>query len=266
MEYPRYVSLLGLVAVLAWHVTPAAAAEGCTQPSAPIATDRPDTTNSSVVVPVGSLQNENGVNVSRRDGADIFDGTNSRWRLGIAPCFEVLIDLPNYVGTFRGDGASGFGDVMPALKWQISPVPGKIDLSVTIGAGLPSGALAIAGPGVQPYLQFPWSMELGGGWGISGMETNFFTPADPVNKFTNQSTFVIEREFGERSFLFTEYVGNFPVNGGTGHLINSGGGYRITSTQQIDFHIGFGLNRNAPTYIFGVGYSFRLDGLFKRGL
>ena len=25
----------------------------------------------------------------------------------------------------------------------------------------------------------------------------------------------------------------------------------------------FGLNRNAPAYIFGVGYSFRLDGLFK---
>src|SRR5579859_4629827 len=81
---------------------PAAAAEGCTQPSAPIATDRPDVTNSSLVVPVGSLQNENGANVSRRDGGTVFDGPNSRWRLGLAPCFEVLIDLPNYTGTFRG--------------------------------------------------------------------------------------------------------------------------------------------------------------------
>jgi hypothetical protein len=49
-----------------------ASAEECTQPSGPIATDRPDTTNSSVVVPVGSLQNENGINVSRRDGSDLF--------------------------------------------------------------------------------------------------------------------------------------------------------------------------------------------------
>jgi hypothetical protein len=244
----------------------AQAAEGCTQPSAPIATDRPDVTNSSVVVPVGSLQNENGINVSRRDGGDIFDGTNSRLRLGIAPCLEVLLDLPNYVGTFRGEGPSGFGDVAPALKWQISRVPGKFDLSMTMGAALPTGARAIAGPGVQPYLQFPWSMEIGKGWGISGMVTNFFTPADPVVKYANQSTFVIEREFGERSFLFVEYVGNFPVNGATSHLINSGGGYRITDTQQIDFHVAFGLNRAAPTYIFGIGYSFRLDGLFKKGL
>jgi hypothetical protein len=57
--------------------------------------------------------------------------------------------------------------------------------------------------------------------------------------------------FGRRSALVD----------GTSHLFNSGGGYRITNTQQIDFHIGFGLNRNAPTYIFGVGYSFRVDGL-----
>jgi len=258
--------LPGVVAILTWYMPPAAAADGCTQPSAPIATDRPDVTNSSVVVPVGSLQNENGINVSRRDGADIFDGTNSRWRLGVAPCFEVLIDLPNYVGTFRGAGNSGFGNVAPAFKWQISPVPGKIDLSMTIGAGLPTGAVAIAGPGVQPYLQFPWSMELGSGWGISGMVTNFFMPADHVNKFSNQSTFAVEKEFGERSFLFVEYVGDFPLNGGTGQLINSGGGYRITDTQQIDFHIGVGLNRNSPAYIFGVGYSFRLDRLFKSGL
>ncbi len=252
-----------VVAALTGH-TPAIAADQCTQASEPIDTDRPDITNSSVVVPVGSLQNENGWNVSRRDGANVVDGSNSRWRLGIAPCLEVLIDLPNYVGTFRGPGPSGFGDVIPALKWQISPVPGKIDLSVTAGAALPTGARAIAGPGVQPYLQFPWSVELHDGWKVTGMETNFFTPDDPINKYTNESTFVIEREFGERSFLFVEYVGDFPANGGPSHLINSGGGYRITNTQQIDFHIGFGLNNNAPNYVFGIGYSFRLDGLFKR--
>jgi hypothetical protein len=263
MEYPRSVWLPAIVAILAWHATPASAAEECTQTSAPIETDRPDTTNSSVVVPVGSLQNENGINVSRRNGADVFDGTNSRWRLGIVPCFELLIDLPNYVGTFRGAGPSGFGNVTPGFKWQISPVPGKFDLSLTAGAGLPTGARDIAGHGVQPYLQFPWSVELHDGWAITGMVTNFFTPEEPVIKYSNESTFVIEKSFGERSFLFVEYVGEFPLHGGTGHLINSGGGYRITPNQQIDFHVAFGLNRNSPDYIFGLGWSFRWDGLFK---
>jgi hypothetical protein len=262
MTYLRTILRTAGIAALGWHM-PAVAADECTQASAPIATDRPDITNSSVVVPVGSLQNENGWNVSRHDGADVIDGSNSRWRLGIAPCLEVLIDLPNYVGTSRGPGPSGFGDVAPAVKWQISPVPGKIDLSMTAGAALPTGARAIAGRGVQPYLQFPWSVELHDGFAITGMVTNFFTPNDPLNKYSNQTTFVIEREFGERSFLFAEYVGDFPLSGGPAHLFNSGGGYRITDTQQIDFHVGIGLNRNAPDYVFGIGYSFRVDGIFK---
>jgi Putative MetA-pathway of phenol degradation len=240
----------GLVVAVVWHAAPSAAEE-CPQPSAPIATDRPDTTNSAIVVPFGSLQNENGANLSARNGAQAFDGTNSRWRLGIAPCLEVLIDVPNYVGTLRGSGPSGFGDAAPALKWQVSPIPGKVDLSVTMGAALPTGAHAVAGSGVQPYLQFPWAVDLGHGWAITGMETNFFTPLNQ-NKFANQSTFVIEKEFDEKWFLFVEYVGDFPESGGVGHLINSGGGYRITETQQIDFHVAFGLNHVAPTYVYGV--------------
>jgi hypothetical protein len=240
-----------------------AAAEECTQPSSPIETDRPDVTNSSIVLPAGSFQNENGINFSRQNAVQVFDGTNSRLRLGIAPCFEALLDLPTDVTAFRREGASGFTDLAPAVKWQISPMPDKFDLAMTVGIGLPTGAVAVAGPGTQPYLQFPWSIDLGSGWAITGMVTNFFVPADPVNRYTNQSTFTIERQFGERTFLFAEYVGGFPVVGANSQLFNSGGGYRITNTQQIDFHIGVGLNRIAPAYIFGIGYSFRVDGLLR---
>jgi hypothetical protein len=115
---------------------------------------------------------------------------------------------------------------------------------------------------VQPYVQFPWSWELGGGWGLSGMLTNFVAPADPVNKLTTETTFVIEREIGKKAFLFVEYVADYHTHGGPSYLVNSGGGYRITNTQQIDFHVAVGLNDNAPSYIFGVGCSFRFDRLF----
>ena len=112
----------------------AAAAEKCTQPSSPIETDRPDVTNSRIVLPVGSFQNENGINFSRQNGAQVFDGTNSRVRLGLAPCFEVLLDLPADVTAFRGQGPSGFTDLAPAVKWQVSPIPDKLDL-LRLGSG-----------------------------------------------------------------------------------------------------------------------------------
>jgi hypothetical protein len=112
-------------------------------------------------------------------------------------------------------------------------------------------------------LQIPWSLDFGGGWALTGMETNFFTP-DSAVKFTYQSTLVIEKEFAERAFVFVEYVGTFPASGGNSQLFNSGGGYRIDDHHQVDFHVGIGLDRNAPNYIFGVGYSFRIDSLFRR--
>jgi hypothetical protein len=259
----RFLGLMALIGLaISVFGTSAASADQCPQTGSPITTDRPDVTNSSLVAPQGSFQNENGVNFNQRDGDHQFDGTDSRLRWGIAPCLEILVDIPNYFAAARGPLQSGFTDVAPALKWQISPLPGKIDLSATLGAELPTGTKAIAGPGVQPYVQFPWSWELVGGWAVTGMVTTFFTPDDPTNKLSNETTFALEREVTERAFLFIEYVGDYHVHGGPSYLVNSGGGYRITPTQQVDFHIGIGLNDNAPAYIFGLGYSFRLDGAF----
>jgi hypothetical protein len=81
-----------------------ARADGCPTPADEITTDRPDVTNSSLVVPVGSFQSENGINLSSRDGGRSLDGTNTRWRLGIAPCFEVLVDLPTYFANIKSPG------------------------------------------------------------------------------------------------------------------------------------------------------------------
>jgi Putative MetA-pathway of phenol degradation len=253
-------TLLILAAILA--VGGAARADQCPQKGSPIETDRPDVTNSSLVVPQGSFQNENGVNFSAPPGGHEFDGTNSRLRLGIAPCLEVFVDVPTYFAPVSGSLPAGFTNVAPAIKWQISPVPGKLDLSATLGVGLPTGTSAITGPGVQPYIQFPWSWSLADGWAITGMFTNFLVPGDPNKQFFTETTLVLEREFGERSFLFVEFVGDYRLDGGPSYLINSGAGFRITPQQQIDFHVAVGLNENAPAYIVGIGYSYRIDGLF----
>ena len=239
-----------------------ARAEGCPTAKDDIATDRPSVANSSLVVPTGSFLSENGVDFSAADGSRMIDGTNTRWRLGIAPCLEVLVDLPSYSATIAGPASSGFSDVGPAIKWQISPVPGKIDLSIIAGAKLPTGALAIAGPGTQPYLQAPWTWAFDDGWGIGGMLSEYFRPQDASSRSTTEATFLIQKNLTPKATLFVEYVGDYPENGGPSHLLNSGGTFRITPTQQIDFHIAFGLNHNAPNYVVGAGYSFRLDGLF----
>src|SRR5260221_2641076 len=116
--------LAGLLSAFASLAAVEAWADVCPTAKDEIAADRPDVTNSSIVVPVGSLQSENGVNVSARDGGRTIDGSNTRWRLGIAPCLELLVDVPTYFANIRAPGSSGFSDVAPAVKGQGSSVPG----------------------------------------------------------------------------------------------------------------------------------------------
>src|SRR5260370_15966007 len=60
-----------LLTLLIYHSTFTAKADSCPSVKDEIDTDRPDVTNSSVVVPGGSLQIENGLNISTRDKQSI---------------------------------------------------------------------------------------------------------------------------------------------------------------------------------------------------
>src|SRR5207253_1193075 len=90
-----------MLTLLIYNSTFAAKADSCPSAKDEISTDRPDVTNSSLVVPTGSLQIENGINFSARDGGRFVDGTNTRLRAGIANCFEILVDVPTYFANVR---------------------------------------------------------------------------------------------------------------------------------------------------------------------
>ncbi len=248
-----------LISALVCLRTVAHGADNCPTATDEIATDRPDVTNSSLVVPTGSLQMENGLDWTVRGGSNALDATNTRLRLGVAHCTEFLIDIPNYFGTLNGSDASGFSDVIVSFKRQL-PIPFGLDASATVGLGFPSGSSKVAGRGYQPYIQLPWSHGIADGWGVEGMVTLFWFPSESARNPTFESTFALERELGANADLFVEYVGDYNHQHPS-QLIDSGGAWRFSKTQQLDFHVGFGLNRNSVDHYFGIGYSLRFDGL-----
>lgn len=240
----------------------AAWADGCPLPTSEIDTDRPDTTNSSEVVPVGSLQVENGVNIADWPDGTRLDGTNSRLRLGVADCAEILVDVPNYSFAPRGADVRGFTGVSPAGKVELQGLPPGLQVSIVARVGLPTGASSNSGQSYKPYLQIPWSQEIVGDWSVHGMFTQTWIPGQVSDRLF-EGTLSLEREIGEHADAFIEYVGDYPSHDGASQVLNFGGAYRITDFQQIDFHAGFGFTHQSPTSYIGVGYSFRVDGLFQ---
>jgi len=236
---------------------PVRAGEACPDDTQDIDTDRPDVTNSSLAVPLGSLQAENGVNWTGGRGS-VLDGSNSRVRLGIAQCSEILVDLPNYATPLARSGPSGFSGIAPAIKRQFEALPAGLTAAAVVGTLLPTGSGHFSKDGYAPYIQVPWAQDLSEGWKVDGMGTATWFPSQ-ANALAEQITLSAAHEVGPDAEVFGEYIGDYRTHEALRSSLNFGGSYRFTKTQQIDIHAGFVLN--APGTFFGIGYSLRFDGL-----
>jgi hypothetical protein len=96
---------------------------------------------------------------------------------------------------------------------------------------------------------------------LVGMFTLTWFPSESTRNPTFEPTLSLERALGPSTDLFVEYAGDYDHQRPT-HVLDTGGEWRLTRTQQLDFHAGFGLNSSSVDHYFGVGYSFRFDGLF----
>jgi len=98
-----------------------------------IVTDRPDITESAIVVPKASLQAENGLTWTNDRLDDLVTLCQTLLRLGLSDRTELRLTLPSYsLGFSRGLGSSGATDMSIGFKQQLGPLPGGVDLSVIV--------------------------------------------------------------------------------------------------------------------------------------
>jgi Putative MetA-pathway of phenol degradation len=174
---PRLTSAFFLFVIAGILAFPANAQTCGTNTQTPISTDRPQITSSSIVVPCGSLQFENGFQETGTGGPRTFDLPETSIRFGIANKTELRLGVPDY---FFNDNtasgfATGFGDMSLGFKQQLGPTHG-FDVSLIPSVSLPTGANAISSHGYDPTLQLPWSHSLSKNWTVAGMFQRLLRP------------------------------------------------------------------------------------------
>jgi hypothetical protein len=224
--------------------------------TSPIATDRPAITNSSVVVPSGSVQVENGLEVTTASGQRTFDGPESLVAFGLTGATELRFTIPDYIDS---PTSSGFGDPGLGVKQQIGHTSTGFDVSLIAFLSFPAGATAISSHGYDPGLQLPWSQKVSQNWTAAGMVSLYWLTQSGTRNLTGESTFLLDRQLTGPWDAFVEYAGDFPQHGGPRHLLHVGTAYKLGPLQQLDLHVGAGLSRAAPDHFIGVGYSFRFS-------
>jgi hypothetical protein len=247
-----------------------APAQGQVQPadadaSPVITTDRPSFTNSSIVVPSGSLQAENGFLETYNQGQNLVDGPETLLRFGIAMKTELRFTVPDcfYNVTSAGGIGSGFGDLAVGVKQQLGPTPGGFDVSATVFLSFPAGAKGVSSGGYDPGLQVAWSHGLSSKWTAAGMLAMYWPTQGQSRNPTGQATILVDRQLTGPWDTYIEYAGSFPERGGTRQLLDCGTTLKVTRTQQLDFHFGESLTGTANRFV-GVGYSFRFQVIHRR--
>jgi hypothetical protein len=225
-----------------------------------ISTDRPSIANSSLVVPKGDFQVENGLLVTNTQGQYTLDLPETDFRFGLLTRTELRLSAPDYFHPLATDttAASGFGDMMIGVKQQLGPTRENFNLSVILFLSLPTGAKAVSSHSYDPGLQLPWSHQLSANWTGSGQVAFYWPTQTDRRNFTGEATFVLDRQLTKPWDAFVEYAGDFPERGGSRQLLHFGTAYKLAPRHQIDFHIAAGLSRAAPEMFVGIGYSFLL--------
>ena len=222
-----------------------------------ISTDRPAVANSSVVVPQGGFQMENGFLFTDTQGQYVFDIPESNFRYGLFQKTELRLSAPDYFDTVTSGAGriSGFGDLAVGLKQQLGPLAG-FDVSAIVFLSFPTGAKQISSHGYDPGLQVPWSRAVTKKWTAGGQVAFYWPTLAGRHDFTGETTFFADRQLTAPWDAFVEYAGDFPQRGGSRQQIHFGTAYKLASRHQIDFHIGIGVSSAAPKTYFGFGYSF----------
>jgi hypothetical protein len=225
-----------------------------------ISTDRPSVANSSIVVPKGYFQVENGFLLTHTAGEDVLDLPETSLRFGLLDRTELRFSVPDYFHTLPTESPtiSGFGDMAIGLKQQLGPTRDNFNFAAIFFLSLPTGANSISSHGYDPGLQLPWSRQLSANWTASGQAAFYWPTLVAKRNFTGELTFVLDRQLTRPWDVFVEYAGDFPERTGSRQILHFGSSYKLSARQQLDFQLAAGLSNAAPNVFFGVGYSFLL--------
>jgi hypothetical protein len=229
-------------------------------------TDRPAITDSSIVVPAGSFQAENGFLATSNQGETIVDGPETLVRLGVATRTELRFTVPDYYYNLDSAGGfgTGFGDFALGVKQQLGPVRG-FDVSLVLFLSFPTGASTVSSGGYDPGLQAPWSRTLSANWTAAGMFSLYWPTQGRMRNLTGEATILLDRQLTTPWDAFVEYAGDFPEAGGPRNLLHFGTALKLGKQQhqQLDFHAGVGLSSAAVDHLIGIGYSFRFQAFHR---
>jgi hypothetical protein len=239
---------------------------------APLVTDRPDFTESSVTVGRGVVQLETGYTFSYdsegNESTTHHSFPETLLRIGMfAEWFELRIDW-NYaieqvdVGGDE-DTSDGAEDLGLGIKLALTPQEGCLpETAIILQMTVPSGGEDFTADEILPGVLYLYSWEINDDWstgGLSGVHSDMDVLTDDSHVLIHQS-WTVGRSWTDRISSYTEWFVLAPTSADTTHVqhyLDGGFTFLINNDLQWDILAGLGLNAAADDFFVGSGLSYR---------
>lgn len=225
----------------------------------PIATDRPDQTESPFVTPVNYVQVETGFNIEQIDEAvDVLVYPTMLSKFGISNRFEFRL-ITEQIELREGNNKErGWLPVQVGFKSNLVSQKGAVPEVSFIGhLVLPEMAsenfrAKFYAANFRFLLQHDLCDWMSIGYNL-GAEWDGFTP-EPTFIYTFTTAFKLSSRLG----MYAEVFGFAPQERAANHQADGGFTWLINNDVQLDLSAGTALTDNAPDYYTALGISFRL--------
>ena len=237
-----------------------------------LVTDRPDFTESSMVVGRGMLQVEMGVTLESDGEADERERPLTLplalIRFGVSRRLELRLSTDGYVVNSIGTGPgkytnTGHADVEVGAKYVLWPTGKRGEaLAVIPIVSLPTGDDDFTSGTVDPTIKFTWAADLPKAFAISG-NVNISRLSDDLGRsYVEQVLSVsVGRDLTGGWTAYWEVFGVMPHPDSNGWTVNTGISHLVGANAQVDFEVGRGVTTAATDWFIGAGVGLRTSAL-----
>ena len=221
-------------------------------------TDRPDYTESAVVVPAKMIQVESGVGYTDFNSAEELSFPNTLTRIGLGHNLEIRLGFPGWSNIKVNDKSKAYlNDLLFEAKYQVTKDNAVIPMAVMFVSTLPTGDDEVSVENAEFGLKFAVAYNLNNRLGLGVNFGAISTEVADERELLSVASLSLGIGINDRFGAFIETFAEMPQNASWQPAADGGFTFLLSPEAQLDAYVGAGLNDYAPDLFAGVGFTFR---------
>jgi len=227
----------------------------------PIAPDRPDFTDGTLIVSPGYLQVEGGVTRSQGGGTSETVLPELTLRFAVSEEMELRFGWDGWSEqSGGGDVVRGINDMSVGAKALLLGEEAQpLRIGVLAATSVPIGSSSLTSDAWDPLVKLLWSYSLGDDYQLSGNLVAARPTENGVHYAQRAQSLELGADLSEQTSIYLEYFGmsRETLDGPSTHYLDMGLTTLLSEDSSIDVRFGKGLNRAASGWFSGVGMAMR---------